>query len=128
MTQPISLAIVGWRHYHDYESFEKCVDEWVAVNGQPARIVTGGDRLKAQGADRMAVRYAEEHKLELVVHNPDWGRYPKKAAGPIRNAKIVADCTHMLAFPHPRGAGTQDSIRQARRANRPLTIHNLAGG
>lgn len=113
-TQPINLAIVGSRHYTDYEYFQARVDRWIAANGRPDRIISGG----AAGTDKLAERFAAERNIDIVVFRADWSL--GKSAGPKRNAQIVDACTHVLAFPSRTGKGTQDTIRKATAANRRL--------
>lgn len=112
------LAIVGSRDFTDYEQFLQHVQSWVAANGTPTKIVSGA----AAGVDAMARRFAQENAIELLEFEPDWKQHGK-AAGPLRNAKIVDACTHVLAMPSRSGRGTQDTIRQAEKAQKPTVVH-----
>lgn len=115
---PTALAIVGSRDYTDYQRFIQYVAEWIAANGVPQRIVSGG----AAGVDGMARRFAQENAIELLEFEADWKQHGK-AAGPLRNTKIVEACTHVLALPSRSGRGTQDTIRQAEKAHKPTVVH-----
>jgi len=115
MTQ--RLAIVGSRTMSDERFFNNIVNQWVRENGTPECIVTGC----ARGADALARKYADAHKIPLVVKRADWQKHGK-AAGPKRNSQIVADCTAMIAFVGFKSVGTLDSLRKARAANKSVTV------
>lgn len=74
-------------------------------------IIEGG----ALGADRLARAWAIACDVPYVTVAADWDKHGK-AAGPIRNAEMLA--THkpdgVVAF--PGGRGTADMIAQARAA------------
>jgi hypothetical protein len=99
------FAIVGSRHFRDYELFCKICDPF---QSQMSQIVSGG----ALGADTLAERYAKEHHIELLIIPAQWHIYGK-AAGPRRNRLIVDRANHMVAFLGPNSKGTADSIRRA---------------
>lgn len=106
------LAIVGSRHYKNYEQFEKRVLKWMKDHGKPTKIISGG----ATGADAMAERFSKENGIECQVFLPDWS----KGGGPARNTLIVNACTHVLAFPSKTGKGTQNTIKQANAKNKHI--------
>ena len=109
------LALVGSRNFTDYARFVTDVDKWcTAQNIRPTVIISGG----AKGADALAERYAAERAIELCVFKADWSK--GRSAGPARNTLIVEACTHMYAFPSKTGRGTQDSMRKANAANKPI--------
>ena len=115
----MKLAIVGSRYYTDYEKFEKLVlnalSEW---DEDIECIISGG----AKGTDLMAEQFAKQFNIPLKIYNADWGKYGK-SAGPIRNAQIVKDATHLIAFPTENGKGTQDTIKKAK--DIPIKIYNI---
>ena len=67
----------------------------------------------------MAAEHALTNKVPLTVFKAEWGLYGAKA-GPMRNAKIVARCHKVLAFPSRRGKGTQDTVRKAAKAGKAV--------
>ena len=114
------LAIVGSREFTDYAVFSAQVDEYIAVNGSPASIVSGG----ARGVDTMAERYAKEHGIATSIKPAQWrvnGVYDRRA-GFRRNSEIVAECTHAIAFPWVGSGGTQDTIRKLQLAGKPVKV------
>jgi hypothetical protein len=116
----MKLAIVGWRHYNDWTGFSQRVDSWIQANGRPSLIISGG----AKGTDAMVEKYALIHKIPLKVYEANWKLHGKKA-GPIRNALIVAEADHILAFLHVDSIGTRDCLAQADDACVPCTVVNL---
>lgn len=75
-------------------------------------LVHGG----AWGADVMAARIATELGWVPEEHKADWKRY-KSAAGPIRNAEMVAlGADFCVGFPTPASIGTYDCMEKARKA------------
>lgn len=118
METNIVLAIVGARTFNDIRSFNKHILEWIAENGKPDKIVSGG----AVGADRLARNFARENKIQLVEFLPDYNKYGRRAPL-MRNTQIVEVCTHAIAFPSREGSGTQDTIRKLESAKKPVTIH-----
>lgn len=117
----VRLAIVGWRKYTDAEHFCKMIDLWIAENGEPEAIVSGG----AAGVDELARRCAEAHGIRLIEHLPDYPKYGGQAAPLVRNQLIVDDSTHMIAFLSPKSRGTKHSIGLAQKAGLPIEIVSI---
>lgn len=109
-----TFAIVGSRHFTDYELFCEVCDTFKC---QMQRIVSGG----ARGADTLAERYAKENRIELLVFPAEWHLYGK-AAGPKRNQQIVDEADHMIAFLAPHSKGTRNSITLAQRKGIPTDV------
>ncbi len=116
----IVLAIIGYRKFTDWSLFKETLKDYVIRYGMPTSIVSGG----ALGADSMAEKWAKRHKLPISILTPDWKRHGK-AAGPLRNTDIINACTHVVAFPHEKGKGTQDSIRKAIASGKKIMIKNI---
>jgi hypothetical protein len=117
----MQLAIVGSRDFRDEKAFEERVKEFLSGynnNELPEAVVSGG----ATGADTLAKNWAKKNGVKLVEYKADFNRYGK-AAGPIRNALIVKDCTHVLAFPSRHGKGTQDTIKKALCVQKVVVTH-----
>lgn len=87
-----------------------------------ATIVTGD----AAGVDE-AARFWARHcgAGAAVVHVADWAAH-RDAAGPIRNAALVADADELVAFVcrHP-SRGTADAATQARRRGIKVRVLDL---
>lgn len=108
----MKLAIVGTRTFDDYELMCECLK-----NGVFTTIVSGG----SQGADKLAERYAQEHDINMKVFPADWKQYGP-SAGPRRNTQIVEYCDALLAFWDGKSTGTQDSIKKATAAGKPVKV------
>jgi len=113
------VAIVGSRRRTD----RGAVEAEVARLADGTVVVSGG----ARGPDSWAAAAAISRGLEVKVHPPKLvavrcfsdavrGYYA-------RNQAIVDDCDWVIAFPSDdRHGGTEDTIRRALRAGKPVHI------
>jgi hypothetical protein len=122
----ISLAIVGSRSFTNYallaDRLDELRDEWRDQGVEVMRIVSGG----AQGADKLAERYARDNDLPLVIKAPNWhpeGKFDR-GAGKKRNTEIVAEADRVVAFWDGSSPGTRDTITKARKAGKWIKIIN----
>jgi hypothetical protein len=69
----------------------------------------------ARGADSMAEDWARTHNIECVVYRADWVGFGR-AAGPIRNQRMLDEGKPDLVVAFPGGPGTADMTRKARDA------------
>lgn len=74
-------------------------------------LIHGG----ASGADFMAGKFAEWLHIPCKEYPADWKKHGK-AAGPIRNAHMLADSKPDLVVAFAGGAGTADMVAKARAA------------
>jgi hypothetical protein len=86
-------------------------------------VISGG----AGGPDRWAEDAARVRGLEVIVHHPDlddvYARWELAQRYQTRNQRIVDDSDRLLAFPAPdRTGGTEDTIRRALRAGKPVEL------
>lgn len=102
------LAIVGCRHFDNYELFCKCIESLNILDGVEY-IVSGG----ATGADSLAERYAREHAIPFKVYPANWSKYGR-SAGYRRNKQIVDDADYVVAFWDYKSPGTKHTITLAR--------------
>lgn len=117
----VALAIVGYRDYNDYKTFEAHVNEYIAEIAQPIQcIISGGCR----GVDKMGERFAQEHQIKMIVLHPDWKKYPGPGykAYVMRDQKIAAACSHLIGFPSDAGKGTQHTIRFAQQLKKHTKV------
>jgi YspA, cpYpsA-related SLOG family len=118
------LAISGWRGMSSKEYlhvFQQAMEDLIVTQNQiPSIVITGG----AKGADALGEAWAKEHSIPILVLKPDYTKNGDKAPL-IRNTDIINECTHLLAFPHKSGSGTQDAIRKAMKLDKILIIHHL---
>ena len=108
----MNIGIIGSRSFNDYDYFKEIIDFIVCACGVD-NIISGG----AKGADSFAERYAEECKIKIIVHKPDWNKYGKKA-GYLRNIEIVNDSDIVVAFWDGKSKGTQHTINLCKKNNK----------
>jgi YspA, cpYpsA-related SLOG family len=69
----------------------------------------------APGADTLTGRWAELRRIPVEAFPPDWEKR-SRAAGPIRNARMLAEGKPDLEVAFPGGHGTANMVKQARAA------------
>ena len=114
-SQPLKLAVVGSRHFHDYE-YVKSILDWYEIK----QIISGG----AKGADSLAKRYATEHGLDYKEFPAEWDKHGR-SAGPIRNKLIVAAADEIVAFRAPASRGTASTIKIAEEQGKIVHIYEI---
>ncbi len=94
---------------------------WAGHSGIPLTIRHGD----ATGADKLAKDWCEANGVPddpFPVVMSEWRTYGK-AAGPIRNARMLAEPpTPDLVVAFPGGAGTADCVAQARALGIPVLV------
>jgi len=103
--------ICGGRNFSDACMFGEAMNEIIQLRGCPTRVIHGG----AQGADFFAGNWAREMAIECVSVPADWKTHGK-AAGPLRNARMLNDYQPKFVVAFPGGKGTADMVRRAREA------------
>lgn len=73
--------------------------------GVTIKIISG----MANGADSLAIRYADEHKLTKILFPANWKAYPR-IAGFLRNNDMLSIATHLIAFWDGKSSGTKHMI------------------
>ena len=113
----MKVIIAGTRTANDYRDVHDGMR--ILTRGEtPEVILTGG----AKGADELGKKYAETNNLHHIEVTAEWRTYGKKA-GPIRNAQLVKQATHLLAIWDGKSKGTKSIIDQAKKAGlKVLTI------
>jgi hypothetical protein len=72
-------------------------------------LIEGG----APGADTLARLFGEYAGIPVESYPADWTKHGR-AAGPIRNAQMLAEGRPDLVIAFPGGKGTADMVRKAR--------------
>jgi hypothetical protein len=75
-------------------------------------VVIEGD---APGVDRIAGYWARRNRIDNLKFKADW-RAHGRAAGPLRNARMIAEGRPELVVAFPGGRGTADMTARARAA------------
>jgi len=80
-----------------------------------SRVIHGA----AKGADNLAKWWASERGISCRAYPADWQRF-RKAAGPIRNAEMLAEGKPELVVAFDGGKGTANMVQQAKSAGVPI--------
>jgi hypothetical protein len=118
-----TILVCGGRKFNDWSLFSSTLDKicldkgWITEpdeygNWLPnVTIVHGG----AKGADTLATDWAVINWCYLTVYPADWKTHGK-AAGPVRNQKMLEQEKIDLVVAFPGGRGTADMVRRAKQA------------
>lgn len=103
------IIACGGRDYADEGRVAEVLSEYQQI----------GELLIAQGcapgADRLVQRWCSFHRIPCAGFLANW-KVHGKAAGPKRNAVMLATVEPDLVIAFPGGAGTADMVRRAREA------------
>ena len=115
------VIVAGGRDFADYAYLKEKLDEVFAslgdLDSHPIEIISG----MAKGADTLGIRYAEEHKLTMVLYPANWKKYPRMA-GILRNMNMLVTATHLVAFWDGKSRGTKHMIEIAKAKGIPVWI------
>lgn len=125
------LAIIGSRSYSNYE--ELC--EILRIHFSESNTYYNNDKSVngcfyyfneiisgcATGADSLGARFAKENNIKLTEFLPDWKNLGK-AAGMIRNEKIVSTADFVLCFWDGKSPGSKNSLSLAKKYKKPTMI------
>lgn len=70
----------------------------------------------ATGADELAREWAVRNEIPTEAYPADWAR-EGKAAGPLGNARMLAEAKPDFVVAFPGGRGTADMVRKAKAAD-----------
>lgn len=107
------VAVVGSREFCPLSK----VREYVQSLPENAIVVTGG----AQGPDLVSELAAKKCGLGVLVFYPNWEKHGK-AAGYLRNKRIVEHAREVVAFWDGESRGTKHTIELAEKRGVPVTI------
>lgn len=116
MTKDHSLRVLvcGGRGFADVGLLYGTLDNLHKAKGI-ACIIEGN----AGGADRMAGFWARKHRIDNLKFPADWTKHGK-AAGPIRNQRMLDEGRPDLVVAFPGGKGTDDMVRRSQQAGVPV--------
>jgi hypothetical protein len=104
--------ICGGRDFADQAMFDGAMYDLLAMRGCPTLVVHGA----ARGADSMADAWARKMGCQVVPVPANWQAHGK-AAGPMRNQKMLDRYRPHFVVAFPGGSGTADMVRRAEAAN-----------
>lgn len=116
----IRVLVCGSRICADRELVQRAMAPYVGrvvgrYNTSAHTIITGG----ATGVDSLAHQIATAAKMNTLIFRADWKTHGK-AAGPIRNQRMIDEGKPDLVLAFPGGRGTADMIRRAEAAGIPV--------
>lgn len=100
------LLMCGGRDYTDAATVSRAFDVL-----KPSVVIHGD----ARGADTLADEEAKRRGIDRIRFPANWKR-DKKAAGPIRNQRMIDEGKPDAVCAFPGGNGTADMIRRAKAA------------
>ena len=106
------VLVCGGRDYHDRQQVFDVLDD---LREPATHIIHGG----ARGADTFGRDWAKERKVPYTTFRADWGKLGR-AAGPIRNQKMLSEGKPDLVVAFPGGKGTADMVSRAKKAGIPV--------
>lgn len=106
------VLVCGGRDYADSAEVDGVLSSLHAESVDGISFVIHGD---APGADALAGCWAEENDVPVLRFPADWAAHGR-AAGPLRNAQMLAEGRPSLVVAFPGGRGTADMVRRARAA------------
>ena len=108
------VLVCGGRDYTDLLRVCTVLDEQNAR--EPIGIVIHGAAL---GADSSARYWATTREVEKIGFPAEWRKYGK-AAGPMRNQRMIDEGKPDVVVAFPGGRGTADMVRRAEAAGIPV--------
>lgn len=104
------VLVTGGRDFEEIDTLYHALDQ-IHQETPITLIIEGG----AKGADRLARRWADARNVPFVTEEADWTRHGK-AAGPLRNGRMIKEHKPDLVVAFKGGKGTADCKAQARAA------------
>lgn len=113
------ILVCGGRDYDNRSAVALALKEFrpenVARDVSDAILILGG----APGADRLAEEWADTWGVRKRIFPANWLAHGK-AAGPIRNQRMLDEGKPDLVIAFPGGRGTADMVSRSRKAGIPV--------
>jgi predicted polyphosphate/ATP-dependent NAD kinase len=108
------VVVTGGRHYGNRPAVFAALDALAKAHGS-LFVMEGG----STGADKFAREWRQSRLHPGKTYRADWETH-HKAAGPIRNGRMLAEGEPDEVLVFPGGAGTADMVAQATAAGVPV--------
>lgn len=113
------VIVAGSRGFFEYDlmsrELDKLFNESKEFAGSDVKIISG----MADGADSLAIRYADERKLTKILFPANWKRF-SRVAGFLRNEDMLSVATHLVVFWDGKSSGTRHMIEIAKAKGIPV--------
>lgn len=109
------VLVCGGRDFADKSRVWRVLDKLHALHPIDVLIVGG-----ASGADHLAEQWAKHHQIAHFVFPAQWRRLPLRAAGPVRNRRMLDEGKPDRVVAFPGGTGTENMVTQAKNAGLPV--------
>ena len=106
----MKVLVCGGRDFTDQAAVSSALDAMLKYHPKVS-IIEGG----AAGADMRARIWAENNSISCITFRADWKTHGK-AAGPIRNRRMLEEGKPDLVLAFSGGRGTENMISQAEKA------------
>ncbi|SRR6266849_768377 len=106
------VLVCGGRDFSDFDA----ANEALTYHAFEADFIIHGG---ARGADSLAQDWADNAGLACLVYPADWKMHGR-AAGPLRNQRMIDEGKPDLVIAFPGSRGTADMIRRAKAAGIPV--------
>lgn len=113
------VIVAGSRGFTDYELMSRELDKlfWDSCEFEDRDIKVVSDM--ADGADSLAIRYADERKLTKILFPANWKSY-HRIAGFLRNEDMLSVATHLVVFWDGKSNGTRHMVEIAKKKGIPI--------
>ncbi len=111
----MEVLVCGGRNYDDLGAVWGYLDALHNMSGPVDVVIHGG----ARGADLLADKWAVYNNVRRLEFLPNWQEHGR-AAGPIRNRRMLEEAKPDLVAASPGGRGTADMIFQAKEFGVPV--------
>jgi hypothetical protein len=114
--QMLKVIVAGGRDFQDFDLLSKKLD--IAFSKRADVVIISG---MACGADSLAVKYAEQHKIRVSEFPAQWEKHGN-ASGFRRNVEMARFADACVCFWNGKSVGTKHMIDTAQRYNLKLRI------
>ena len=101
----MNVLVCGGRDFADRELVFRTLDDLAKNECNIVSVVTGG----AKGADALAEDWSKIRQVKRIVYPAQWNLHGR-AAGPMRNVRMVEEEEIHLVVAFPGGRGTRHMI------------------
>lgn len=119
----IRLLVCGGRGFDKFDAWNwlegnayDYISDKLGINRPRLSCLIQGGTL---GADEGAKEWGRSEGLRVITYKADWAMFGK-AAGPIRNKRMIVEGKPDIVIAFPGGRGTADMVKQAYDAGIPV--------